>query len=266
MKQAAIAILMLLSTQNKPQAGDEMCGLTNNTFVHGERLTFKVFYSVIGIYVDAGTGHVRVEKERYNNKGVYHIVAEGFSNPTYDWIFKVRDKYESYIDTASLRPYKFVRNVEEGNYRKFENLSFNHEVRTATSDKGVIPVPPCIHDVISAVYNARNINFDKYRPEERIPFSMIIDDEVYNLSIRYMGREVIRTRYGKFRAIRLKLMLIKGNIFEGGEKMDVWVSDDPNHIPLRVESPISVGSVKADMMGYHNLKYPLSSRISANYE
>jgi hypothetical protein len=266
MKPAVIAILLLLSTKPSQSAGDEMCGQSNTTFAHGERLTFKVFYSVIGIYVDAGTGHVRVEKERYNNKGVYHIVAEGFSNPSYDWIFKVRDRYETYIDTVSLRPYKFVRNVEEGNYRKFENLTFNHEVRTATSEKGVIPIPACVHDVISAVYNARNINYDKYKPDDKIPFSMIIDDEVFNLSIRYMGREAVRTRYGKFRAIRLKLTVIKGNVFEGGEKMDVWVSDDANHIPLRVESPISVGSVKADMMAYHNLRYPLSSRISANFE
>jgi hypothetical protein len=57
-------------------------------------------------------------------------------------------------------------------------------------------------------------------------------------------------------------LLVQGTIFSGGEKMTVWVSDDPNHIPLRIESPITVGSVKVDMMGYHNLRYPLSSMIS----
>ncbi len=51
-------------------------------------------------------------------------------------------------------------------------------------------------------------------------------------------------------------------MFEGGEKMNVWVSDDPNHLVLRVESPISVGSVKVDMMGYKNLRYPLTSLIN----
>ncbi len=51
-------------------------------------------------------------------------------------------------------------------------------------------------------------------------------------------------------------------IFEGGEKMTVWVSDDDNHIPLRIESPISVGSIKVDMMGYRNLRHPLTSMLS----
>ena len=55
--------------------------------------------------------------------------------------------------------------------------------------------------------------------------------------------------------------MVKGTIFEGGEKMTVWVSDDPNHIPLRIESPIIVGSLKVDMKQYKNLRYPLSSQI-----
>jgi hypothetical protein len=77
-----------------------------------------------------------------------------------------------------------------------------------------------------------------------------------------MGKETIKTKYGKFKAIKFKPLLIKGTIFEGGEKMTVWVSDDRNHIPLRIESPISVGSIKVDMISYRNLRYPLSSLIS----
>jgi hypothetical protein len=80
--------------------------------------------------------------------------------------------------------------------------------------------------------------------------------------LRYLGKETIKTKYGKFKAIKFKPLLIKGTIFEGGEKMTVWVSDDKNHIPLRIESPISVGSVKIDMISYRNLRYPLTSLIS----
>lgn len=246
-------------------AGDDFCGIINTSFGNGEKMTFKVFYSVIGIYVDAGTAYVNVNKERFNNKMVYHIVADGYSNPTYDWIFKVRDRYESYMDTLSLKPYKFVRNIDEGGYKKYENVTFNHDAKTATSEKGVIPIPPCVQDVISAVYYARNINYEKYKPNDKIPFSMFIDDEVFQLSIRYLGKETIKTKYGKFKAIKLKPLLIKGNIFEGGEKMTIWVSDDANHLPLRVESPITVGSVKVDMMGFGNLRHPLTSKVSTKF-
>ena len=80
--------------------------------------------------------------------------------------------------------------------------------------------------------------------------------------IRYLGKESIKTRYGKFNAIKFKPLLLKGTIFEGGEKMTVWVSDDANKIPVRIESPISVGSVKVDMISYGNLRYPLSSLVN----
>jgi len=97
---------------------------------------------------------------------------------------------------------------------------------------------------------------------DKIPYTMFLDSQIYNLYIRYLGKETIKTRYGKFRAIKFKPLLIYGTIFKGGEKMTVWISDDANHLPLRIESPISVGKISADMMGYHNLRYPLKSLIS----
>jgi hypothetical protein len=264
MKKTLIAIMLLLVTTTT-SAGDDFCGTVNSTFTTGERVTFKVYYSVIGIFVDAGTAYVNLNKERFNNKIVYHVVADGYSNPSYDWIFKVRDRYESYIDTLSLKPYKFIRNVDEGGYKKYENVTFNHEAGTAVTERGVIPIPSCVHDVLSSVYYARNIDYNKYKPNDRIPFSMFIDNEVFQLTIRYIGKETVKTKYGKFKAIKIKPMLIKGSIFEGGEKMTIWVSDDQNHLPLRVESPITVGSVKVDMMGFANLKYPLTSKISTKF-
>jgi hypothetical protein len=242
-------------------AGDDFCGTFNSAFISGERITFKVFYNVIGIYVDAGTASFNVSTEKFNNKPVYHITGEGTSNSRYDWIFKVRDKYESYVDTTTLVPYKFVRNIDEGGFKKYENITFNREVGTAVSTSGVYKVPGCIQDVLSAIYYSRNINFDKYKVGDKIPFTIFLDDEVHSIYVRYMGKETVKTRYGKFKSIKLKPLLIKGTMFEGGEKMTVWVSDDQNRLPLRVESPISVGSVKVDMMGYFNLRYRLSSML-----
>jgi hypothetical protein len=243
-------------------ADDDFCGVRNGAFLPNEMLTFSVFYSVIGIYINAGTARFTTTLEKLNNKPVYHAVGEGNSNSRYDWIFKVRDRYETYFDTTNLQPLKFIRRVDEGGYKKNEDVTFDHESNTATSTKGTYKVPPCIQDVLSAVYYARNIDFNKYKPEDKIPFSMFLDNEVYNLYIRYLGKEVVKTRYGKFNAVKFRPLLVKGTIFEGGEKMTVWVSDDFNHIPLRVESPIVVGSIKVDMMQYRNLRYPLSSKIS----
>lgn len=190
------------------------------------------------------------------------MVGDGKTYSFYDKIFKVRDKYESYIDTATLQPYKFVRNVYEGGYKKYESIAFNKTTNTAVTNDGVYKTPPCIQDVLSSIYYARNIDFDKYKPEDKIPFSIFLDNEVFDLYIRYLGKETVKTKYGKFRAIKFKPLLIKGTLFEGGEKMNVWVTDDQNRIPVRIESPITVGSVKVDLIGHRNLRYPLSSLIS----
>ena len=243
-------------------AGDDFCGVRNNSFHAGESLSLIVFYNALGIYINAGTANITVNSERLFNKPVFHIVGTGSTNSKYDWIFKVRDRYETYIDTATLQPYKFIRNVNEGGYRKYENITFNQTANTAITTQGVFKVPNCINDVVGAVYYARNIDFDKYKPGDRIPFFMFLDNEVYNMYIRYEGKQTVKTRYGKFRAIKFKPLLLKGTIFEGGEKMTVYVSDDANKIPLRIESPLLVGSVKVDMMSYDNLRFPLTSLIS----
>lgn len=221
-----------------------------------------VFYNALGLYVNAGTANFTVTTERLNNKPVYHIIGTGVTNSKYDWIFKVRDRYETYIDTTTLRPYKFIRNVDEGGYKKYENITFNHTANTALSTQGVYKVPNCIQDVVSSMYYSRNIDFNKYKAGDKIPFTIFLDNEVYNMYIRYQGKEIIKTRYGKFRAIVFKPLLVKGTLFEGGEKMTVYVSDDANKVPLRIESPLLVGSVKVDLMSYQNLRYPLTSLIS----
>jgi uncharacterized protein DUF3108 len=243
-------------------ADDDFCGIRNTSFSANEILTYNVFYSVIGLYVNAGTATFTTTLEKINNKPVYHAIGEGHTNSNYDWIFKVRDKYESYFDTLHLLPVKFIRNVDEGGYKKFENTTFDQHNNVANTVKGVYKIPNCVQDVVSAIYYARNINYSRYKVNDKIPFSMFLDDDVYNLYIRYAGKEVVKTRYGKFNAIKLKPLLVKGTIFEGGEKMTVWVSDDRDHVPLRIESAIAIGSVKVDMMGYRNLRYPLSSKIS----
>lgn len=262
MLKKTLVVLLLILLSRPLTAGDEFCGIRNYAFQSGEQISFTVFYNVIGLYVNAGTATFSVNAEKLNNEPVYHLIGEGTSNSRYDWIFKVRDKYESYIDTNNLQPIKFIRNVNEGGYKINENVSFNRQANTATSEKGMVKVPSCIQDVLSAIYYARNINFEKYKREDKIPFTMFLDNEIFNLYIKYLGKETIKTRFGKFRAIKFKPLLVKGTLFEGGEKMTVWVSDDANHVPLRIESPIVVGSVKVDMMGYKNLRYPFSSMIS----
>ena len=246
--------------EESPQA--DFCGIKNRAFKDGETVVMKVYYKLIG-YTAAGEATFTTRLERYNGRPAYHFIGEGKTYSFFDNFFKVRDRYESYVDTATLLPMKFIRNVNEGGHKIYNNVSFNQNSNTAVNNEGkVFKITDCMQDVVSAMYYARNINFDKYKPGDKIPFDMFLDDEIYHLYIRYLGKEKVKTKYGKFNAIKFKPLLVKGTMFEGGEKMTAWVSDDPNRLLLRVESPISVGSVIVDMNSYRGLRYPLTSLIS----
>lgn len=240
----------------------DFCGLHNISFRDGEQLTFKVYYNMGMLWVPAGDASFTVKGEMLNGKQAYHVTGDGKTLKSYDWFFKVRDRYESYIDMETLLPLKFVRNVNEGGFKIYNNVTFNHSAGKAVSTNGSFNIPKCTQDVLSAIYYARNIDYNKYQPGAKIPFSMFLDDEVYNLYIRYQGKQKITTHYGTFNTIKITPMLIAGTIFKGGEKMSIWVTDDNNHLPVRIDSPILVGSIKVDLIGYSNLKNPLTGLIS----
>ncbi|MCC6760164.1 MAG: DUF3108 domain-containing protein [Chitinophagaceae bacterium] len=260
MKKLLIAGILLLAFA--PKASTEgACNTKNKAFKHGEKVIFHVYYTVAGLWVHAGNVSFTATLSMLNNKPAYHVVADGSTLSSYDWIYRVRDRYETYIDTATLLPQKFIRNVDEGGYKIYENVTFYHDKKTAVTNQGVFTIPSCAQDVLSEVYLARNMDFNKLKPGEMLPFDLFLDNKVYNMYVRYLGKETIKTRYGKFRCIKFKPLLLKGSIFEGGEKMTVWVTDDGNRLPVRIESPITVGSIKVDMMSYYNLRYPLTSLI-----
>lgn len=259
----SVVLLSFAPVSTQPETGSEFCAsIRNFAWQNGETINYQVYYTLAGVYVHGGHADFHINLERYNGKPVYHLIGEGRTTSFFDGLFKVRDKYESFIDTSTLQPYKFVRNILEGDFKKFETVTFNQQANTATSQGGTFKTPDCVQDVLSAIYYSRNIDFNKYKPGDRIPFNMFIDDKTYSLYIRYLGKEKVKTKYGKFNAIKFKPLLIEGTIFKGGEKMTVWVSDDANRIPVRIESPISVGSVKVDMMGYKNTRHKLTGLIS----
>jgi hypothetical protein len=263
MKKILIATSFILSAsfeQHNHPASD--CGIINHCFADGETVLYKIYYSLAGVYLEAGQVNFTCRKEELERKSVFHITAIGKTIPFYDHLYKVRDRYETFIDSATLLSYQFSRFVLEGGTKKYENIKFDREVHTAITNSGVYKIPDCTLDVLGALYYIRNMSVDNLKAGDKISFEMFMDNQLYKSYVRYMGKEVITTRYGKFHAIKIKPFLIKGTMFDAGEKMTVWVSDDSNHIPVRVQASIRIGSVKADLMEFNNLRWPLTSIVS----
>lgn len=257
----SLSIVCLLCLSFAGYAQNDFCGIKNMSFKEGEKLTFKIYYNMWSLWVGAGTADFTTKLEDLNGRKVYHITGEGKTFKSYEWFFRVRDVYETYIDAETMLPLKFVRNVNEDDFKIYNNVTFDRKKNKATSTHDVYDVPACVQDVLSTIYYARNIDYNKYKPGDKIPFSMFLDDKVYNLYIRYLGKEQIKTHYGTFNTIKIAPLLIEGTIFSGGEKMRVWVGDDNNHLPVRVESPILVGNITVDLVDAGRLRNPLTSLV-----
>jgi uncharacterized protein DUF3108 len=256
----AFACFLLFSVVSSAQV--DFCTIKNTSFKDGERLTFRVYYNMGFIWINAGNANFRTNIEDMNGHKVYHIVGDGKTAKSYEWVYKVKDKYETYLDKETLAPDRFVRNVHEGTTKIYQDVTFNRKKEVAISSDKSYAITKCTQDVLSAIYYARNIDYSKFDPGDKIPFNMFLDDKLYSLYIKYLGKEVITTKMGTYNSIKIAPLLIEGTVFSGGEKMTVWVSDDQNHVPLRVESPIAVGSIKVDLMDFEGLRNPFTSMIS----
>lgn len=247
------------------------CEIKTVNFKSGEQVTYRAIYNWGVIWVNAGDVVFTVSDTTYMGKPSLHLSSRGWSLKQYDWFFKVRDRFESIVDQKTIQPYWFERDTKEGRYNAYNRYVFRHsdsvlDVISHTSNrsfkKELLPLKQCTFDVLSAIYYCRNIDFGAYKEGDKIPLTMAIDNEIFDLHIRYQGKEQLKTRSGEvYNTIRFKVMLVEGTIFKGGEDMEVWVTDDDNRVPVLVEAKILVGSVKALLTGYQGLKYPLTSKV-----
>lgn len=224
----------------------------NNAFKAGEILSYKLHYGII----DAGVAILEVKPEMLDVSGrkVLHVVGNGYSKGTFDWFFKVRDRYETFIDKDALLPWMFVRRVNEGGVIINQDYTFNHYTNKVDVGQGEkVDVPEGTQDMLSAFYAARNLDLSQVKEGDVFTINSIVDKEIWPLKIRYVGKDVIKTELGKFKCLKFRPIVQKGRIFKREDDLNVWISDDENRVPLRAQAKLLIGSVKLDITNTQNL-------------
>lgn len=211
-------------------------------------------------FINAGevVMHVLEENKLIGGRSTLHIVGIGETNSSFDLFYKVRDRYESYVDEKAIVPWLFIRRVQEGGYKKSENLIFNNFKKTVDNNGQLFDVPENVQEMTSAFYYARTIDFTNAKEGDIFEFPCFVDDEVWPLKIKYIGKETIKADIGKIRCIKFCPVVQKGRIFKKEEDMIAWISDDKNRIPVRAEAKVLVGAIKMDLTAYSGLANPLA--------
>ncbi len=257
-------ILTILITFPLFSFSQELKPVQNAPFSRGEKFKFKAYYdSFVTGHVTAGVASLEIKRDvrKFGDRNTYHVIGEGKSKGAFNLFFKVNDHFESYIDEEYLIPWYFIRNTREGDYSKDDEVRFNQFSKTASSRTANKPIPTGIQDIISAFYFARTFDFSHLKEGDKFPITFYLDDSVYVSVIQFAGREEVITDLGRFRCLKFKPMMVSGNVFSQEYPMDLWISDDENHIPVFASSAVIVGTVKLELTSYEGLSRPLTSYI-----
>ncbi|MEX0290959.1 MAG: DUF3108 domain-containing protein [Flavobacteriaceae bacterium] len=227
-------------------------------FKSGEWLKFRIHYG----WINASYATLQVKNSKVDDKSVYHVVGKGRTTGLARAFYKVDDRYESYFDKKDFKPYKFVRKINEGGYKKDIEINFDYEKDEAilndkkNKKKYNFTIRDSIQDLISAFYYLRNTyEFEDLREGDAIKLNMLYDDDgIFQFKLKYLGNEVLRTKFGKVECLKFRPYVQAGRVFKEKESLTLWVSNDLNKIPIRIKADIAVGSIKADLDGYNGLK------------
>jgi len=233
----------------------------HKAFDNGEWFKFRIHYGMF----TASYATLEVKDETLNDIPVHHIVGVGKSSGLLSLFFNVEDYYETYIDRNQVKPYRFIRNINEGGYTKNIEINFDHEKKEALvinnkhNTKKAFSTVDNVQDMVSSFYYLRNkIDTSVLKEGDEFFVNMFFDNENYDFKLRYLGKEVVKTKAGNIRCLRFRPYVQADRIFKEEESMTVWVSDDDNRMPVKIRAEILVGAIEADLVAFKGLKYPFT--------
>ncbi|MBL3548340.1 MULTISPECIES: DUF3108 domain-containing protein [Chryseobacterium] len=232
-----------------------------NNIADGESITFRIHYG----FLNAGSANLTTQKTNYKNIPHLYVKGTGKTTGAVKAFFKVEDLYESFINIETGLPSFYVRNVREGSYRQHFETAFNHDNNTLIlTDKKepangskVIKSVKGVQDMLSSFYYLRSKAPDELKVGTVINMNVWIDDEMFPFQLKVTGTENLKTKFGTINCLKIIPSVKSGRVFKEKEGVTMWVSNDSNHIPMLLKAELAVGSLKASIDDFKNVKYPL---------
>lgn len=229
-----------------------------SAFSTGERLVFDVGYG----FITAGEAIMSVPQyDTVAGNQCFKVMFQVNSTPTFSWFYEVRDRYETYLDVEGIFPWRFEQHIKEGKYRRDFSAQFDQVNHLAKTTEGEFPIPSYVHDIVSAFYFARTLDFSKMRIGEKIHFQNFYKDSTYKLDVKFLGRQQIEVSAGTFNCLIVEPLAQEGGLFKSEGRALLWLSDDERKIPVKVSTKVIIGSIEAELREYSGINGELKARV-----
>lgn len=252
MKRLALLISLLIILNPYRAEADET--QKPERFGNHEYLSFKVYYNLGFIWIDAGKVDFSLTRKQIENKDICHVVSTGLSDPKWDWFYTLRDTFEVNFTAENFRPLNFRRNTIEGKKEIQENYLFDYEhqqlfIERHSNDSldgtKIIALKGELYDILTATYVARSMDFTYAIIGDTVSLPLVHEGENIILPIVFKGKETIpNLKEEEVSCFRFSAVIKSGSLFIKGETVDVWVSADDRQLPVSIEAKIVVGSIR----------------------
>jgi len=227
----------------------------NSAYKPGEKLIYNLKYGMI----KGGEASLTIDIIPSGDDFYYYVKAKAVTTGMATKFARIYDVYESYFSISNGYPVKSIRHIRENNYTSYNEVLFYRQKNYVYSlNKGKRWIPKNALDILSAFYYARrHIFHSKLDKNQIINLSTYFEDQLYPLAIKFKQKEVIRCKYGRIECLKFVPVLTKNNPFKNEDDMEIWFSNDGNYIPIKIKMKSKIGVVKAQLIGYDNLKNPI---------
>jgi len=251
---------------------ENSCQIDSFSYQPTEQLTYKAYYNLGFIWAGVGMVEFKTKPAKLEGRDVYHACATARNLKAYNWLYEVRDTYQTYLDQYTYKPVRFERDVHEGKFTidyqydfDYDNnqVYLHHMMRREKMrhEDEYVDINDCTYDIMSAFYYARSIDYSQYEVGENIPFEVFIDGKSYNVAVKYLGKGTAKTKVGKFNCIKFSPELIEGDLFADDDNIVVYATDDDNKIPVYIEGDLSFGKMKIYLREAEGLKFDMEAKI-----
>ena len=254
-----------------PFTSSAQCGIENNAFKSGEELAYDLYFNWKFIWVKVGTAEMDTRMAKFEGKDAWksYLITRG--NPKLDKFFVMRDTLLSYCN-PDLSPLYFRKGAKEGDSYYVDEIWYSYPHGNCQLKKHRITssgehlwktttYKSCIYDMMSIFLRARNFDASKMKKNETIPMPVSDAMGLSNSWLEFRGRENYKMSDTKEKFRCLVFSFYERENGKSKELLRFWVTDDENHIPVRLDMFLSFGSAKAYLKSYKGVRSPMTAKI-----